>query len=835
MSSLLLRWSLRHHRRQAWRSGLAVLGIALGVALLVAVQATLGSAAQAFERATEAAIGRATHALHGGPSGVPVEALAALSRERGVVAAPVVEGQLYVGGRVFRYLGVDPFVEPDMRPQLARVGQRSEAAGSLFEAGAFVATRATMRRLGVEVGGRVDADIAGRAFGAKCIGAVADDSASGLDDVLLVDIATAQEWKATPRHVDRVDLVLAAGVDADALCARIGAGLRAEPAAMRESFRELTAAFRSNLEALGLLSLVVGAFLVHAAMRAAVASRQVEFALLRALGADARRVALCVAREAALLGVLGAVLGCALGQVGAAALVDPLVATLNDLFTTVALHGVENDPLLWLAALFLGPLVAVLAASGPVREAVLAPPRAVFVSGRLPVPQADVPLRWLVPLCAIASALLAFAGRSMAMAHAGLLCACVAIAIAAPRAVESLLAFASRLPSRSSPWLAYVLRSAARSRQRVGAAVAALVLAIGITTGLGAMIQSFRSTVSTWLEDAIPADVYVASPGSVDARENARLSDEALAALRGAAGNRAVSTYRPMRVHARSGATPFEETRATAMAPSERVSRRLPLLDEVDRARERFSRGEGVLATEPLAARWGLRAGDRIDVATDEGTRSTTVLAIERHYRTPRGELVLPSAWFPRMAPESLGIEADAGEDADALAERLRQALASVAQAAVVSTRESIERTTMKVFDRTFAITDALRVVCLLVAALGIWSSFSALQLDRQKEIAVLRALGASPKNVRGLVLGQTALLGLAAGLLSLPVGAFLGYVLATVVNRGSFGWTLLAFELPAPLLIEALALALGASVAAGLWPAIRMARQAPAAALRED
>ena len=122
-----------------------------------------------------------------------------------------------------------------------------------------------------------------------------------------------------------------------------------------------------------------------------------------------------------------------------------------------------------------------------------------------------------------------------------------------------------------------------------------------------------------------------------------------------------------------------------------------------------------------------------------------------------------------------------------------------------------------------------------LRAVLGIWSSFAALQLDRQKEIAVLRALGAAPKHVRALVLGQTALLGFVAGMLSLPVGAFVGYVLATVVNRGSFGWSLLAFDLPMRLLVEALALALGASVLAGLWPAFRMARQAPAAALRED
>lgn len=835
MSSVLARWSLRHHRRQTWRSLLAVLGIALGIALLVSVQATLGSAATAFERASETATGRASHTLLGGPQGVPVEALSVLAKERGVTAAPVVEGQLLTEKGAFRYLGVDAFVEPFVRPQLARAGAEGAVAGALLDGFAFGATRTSLQRLACEVGQEVVLHIGGRAFVATCAFAIDDANATGLDDVLLVDVATAQVWKDRLRHVDRVDLVLASGIDVEALAARAGPSLRIEPAAMRENFRELTAAFRQNLEALGLLSLVVGAFLVHAAMRAAVANRQVEFALLRALGADGRRIATTVVREAVALGLFGGLLGCALGHVGASLLVDPLVATLNDLFTTVAVHGVEVDPWLLIAALALGPVVAVLASTGPVREAVLAPPRAVFVSGRLPVPEANVPLSFVVPLAVAAALLLAFAGRTMWMAHAGLLCACVGIAIVAPRAVEALLLLASRTPRLASPWLAYVLRSAAKSRQRVGAAVAALVLAIGITTGLGAMIQSFRSTIATWLLDAIPADVYVSSPGSVDARENAQLPDDVLRALRTVAGPRAVSTYRPMRVAAKSAGRAFEETHATAMLATERVLQRLPLLATVDRARERFRDGDGVLATEPLASRWGLHVGDTIVVATDAGERTGVLLAIERHYRTPRGELVLPASWFPDLGPESLGIETLPGEDAESYQHEVRAALGSSGMVPVISTRASIERTTMKVFDRTFAITDALRVVCLLVAVLGIWSSFAALQLDRQKEIAVLRALGATPKDVRVLVLGQTGLLGLAAGLLSLPVGAFLGYVLATVVNRGSFGWSLLSFELPPRLFVEALVLALASSVLAGVWPAIRMARQAPASALRED
>ena len=851
MIPVLSRWGLRHHARHPLRSGLAALGIAVGIGLLVSVQSTLHSATSAFEASADALLGKADCVVRGGPDGVPVEALATLATMPSVVAAPVVEGLMRAGqpaGPTVRYLGIDPFVEPLVRPWAAQFASRDEArskgadAGSgigrlVPEASTFAANRATIARLPIGSDGVLALFGGGVQQRASLVAELATDDAA-LDDVLLVDIATAQEWSGKPRRVDRIDVAFSEGADVNALRARLAnsfPSLRVEEAGFRASFSELTAAFRSNLEALGLLALLVGAFLVHAAMRASVAKRQVEFALLSAIGGGAARIGRVVATEAIVLGLIGSMLGCAIGIAGAQWLVEPMVRSLNDHFATFSLHGVETSPWLLCGALVLGPCAALLASWMPMREAMASPPRAVFVQGRMPVAQrANVP--WLaLPLFAIGCAMLAFAGRAVAVAHGGMMLSLVGIAMFAPFAVERVLALAAHFLRRMGPFSAYVARSACAARSRVGASVAALVLAVGITTGIGAMVQSFRASVTSWLSEVIPADVYVSLPGGIDERAQGSLDPASLRALEAAVPAHLRSMYRPMRVASRVGASSFEESHATASSLSPRTLAALPLLEGGDEGRAAFLRGDGVIATEPLAARLSLRVGSTVEIATDDGVRSARVVGIERHYRNPRGEWMLPLRWFPALAPESMGLECNDGETAEQLEARVRNAVRDLPQSLVTSTRESIERTSMKVFDRTFAITDALRLLCIAIAALGIWSSFLSLQLDRQQEIGILRALGATPGNAAFLVLGQTALLGAAAGLLALPVGAFLGYVLSTVINRGSFGWTLQSFVLPSGLLVDAIALALASATCAGLWPAWKIARMAPAAALREE
>ena len=146
----------------------------------------------------------------------------------------------------------------------------------------------------------------------------------------------------------------------------------------------------------------------------------------------------------------------------------------------------------------------------------------------------------------------------------------------------------------------------------------------------------------------------------------------------------------------------------------------------------------------------------------------------------------------------------------------------------------SLRQASLEIFDRTFTITSVLHLLTTAVAFIGVLSALMALQLERERELGVLRATGFTPRQVWGLVTAQTGLMGLLAGLLAVPVGLMLASVLVFVINRRSFGWTL-ELEIIPGLLVQAVLLAVLAALLAGMYPAFRMSRTSPALALREE
>jgi len=152
----------------------------------------------------------------------------------------------------------------------------------------------------------------------------------------------------------------------------------------------------------------------------------------------------------------------------------------------------------------------------------------------------------------------------------------------------------------------------------------------------------------------------------------------------------------------------------------------------------------------------------------------------------------------------------------------------------VIRSNRALREASLDIFDRTFAITTVLRLLTVVVAFIGVLSALLAQQLERVREIGVLRALGLTPRQVWSMVTVQTGLVGLIAGLLALPVGVLLAFVLIFVINQRSFGWTM-PLEVRADVLLQGLLLAVAAGLLAGLYPARRMARASPSEALRDE
>jgi putative ABC transport system permease protein len=242
--------------------------------------------------------------------------------------------------------------------------------------------------------------------------------------------------------------------------------------------------------------------------------------------------------------------------------------------------------------------------------------------------------------------------------------------------------------------------------------------------------------------------------------------------------------------------------------------------------------------SEPFAYRFDVPAsGGSVTLQTDQGPQSFPVAGIFFDYSSDQGVVVMPLAVYQQywndQAISSVSLFVAPGADVDAAVEQLRVQVAGQ-QDVLIRSNRGLRETTLEIFDRTFAITSVLQLLATVVAFIGILSALMALQLERARELGVLRANGLTPRQLWGVVLGQTGLMGLTAGLLALPVGALVATVLVFVINRRSFGWTL-QMLLPPGVFVQAIVLALIAALLAGIYPAIRMARTSPALALREE
>jgi len=853
-AALLRRASQRHVQRHPWQFGLAVLGIALGVAVAVSIDLANGSARRAFALATEAVTGRATHQVVGGPAGLPEAVYRAIRLGAEVSrAAPIVSSDVAAPdhpGRVFHVLGVDPLAEAPFRPYAAgrdptAGGRIGELAALLTRPGAVLAPRETARALGLDLGGTLRLRAGGVTRPVVIAGWLEPGDGLArqvLDHLLVADIATAQELLGAEGRLSRIDLILPDGVEGDRARERVAralppgaeivaAGARAEAAA------RLTRAFSLNLTALSLLALVVGMFLIYNTMTFSVVQRRPLIATLRALGVSRGEVFAMVAAEALVIGLVGTALGLALGVGLARVLLGLVTRTINDLYFVLAVREVAIAPQALAVGALLGVGATLLAALAPALEAAGGRPRAAMLRSEL-----EQRARRVTPWAALGGlAVLAFGAGLMAApgaapgvgwGFAGLFTVVLGTALLAPAALVLLLRPID-LVARRSLGIAGRLatRGVGAALSRTGVAIAALMVAVSATVGVGLMIASFRSAVTAWLEGTLRADVYVAPPSLIGNRPDSALDPALAARLAATPGVAAASTTRA--AVASSPAGPVNVV-ALGLAAGRRPGFRFR---DGDAAAiwAAFDAG-GVLASEPLAYQRGLGPGAAIRLRTDRGEREFRVAGVFRDYGSAAGVVAMSRAtydahWDDR-AISGLALEALPGQPVEALVAALRGRAGG--EEAVIRSSRALREASLAIFDRTFAITGVLRLAIVVVAFIGVLSALLAWQLERAREIGVLRALGCSPAEIGRMVVIQTGLMGLLAGVLALPVGVALAAALIFVINRRSFGWTMPLDVSPA-VLAEGLGLAVGAALLAGLYPARRMARASPAEALREE
>lgn len=841
MFALLRTFSWQDLRHHPWRSLCAVGAVMLGVALALAVHLINASALSEFSAAVRAVNGQPDLELRATRGAFDESLFARVATHPQVaLASPVLElatnAVTAQGRRVpLRVVGLDALSAAPMAPALAPVPSKDADRLALFAPATLFLNAAAREQLG-EGPLRLQAGLQLR--DAKVAGTVG----AGGAPLAVMDIAAAQELFARLGELSRIDVQLRPGTDRATWIrdAALPAGVvAAEPGDATQRVSNLSRAYRVNLMVLALVALFTGAFLVFSVLALSVARRAQQFALLGVLGLDARQRQRLVLLESAALGAVGAVAGVALGTALAALALRLLGGDLGGGYFEGVAPRLQWSPAAAAGYGLLGVVAAMAGGWFPAHDA-----------QRLPLAQSLKGLRagvsarrwpWLGPVLLVAAGAMAllppvFDLPLAAYISVGLLLV-GGVASLPPLVGAAYDRLAPRLSHRVLPLLA--IERARRVRETAAVAVSGVVAALSLAVALTVMVASFRDSMLRWLDVVLPADLYVRTAAGSSAGDTAFLDEGLVAAAARLPGVERVATQRVRSL--------LPDPRRPAVAllarPLGDAARELPLVGSL--APVPAGRVP-VFVSEAMVDLHGARLGEGLpllDAAlglprADDGNSRFVVAGVWRDYVRQSGAVMLRQADYRRLTGDrrvnDLQLWLAPGADASAVQARLRELAGPAGALLEFASAAELRATSLRIFDRSFAVTYWLQAVAIGIGLFGVAASFSAQVLARRKEFGLLAHLGLTRRQILGVVAGEGAawtLVGAAAGI---ALGLAVSVVLVHVVNPQSFHWTM---DLLVPWL-RLLALALAVIVAGTLtaWLAGRAAAGRDAVlAVKED
>ncbi|MGB5764481.1 MAG: FtsX-like permease family protein [Sedimenticolaceae bacterium] len=832
VSPLLLRAGLRYQLRHRWQTLLALTGIVMGVAVVLAVDLANGAAEASFALSSRQLQGAATHRVVGAGGEVPDELYARLATTPGhPPIAPVISARVRIAGHKGRLqlIGLDLFAEGPFRERLPGLIQGEASVGEwLSRPDAAALSASAAEALGVAPGSALALTYQGRPYPLQVL-AVSDDTSLASRNLIVVDIATAQAITGLQGGLSHIDVIL----DEHSrpwLEERLPGSTRLlDIAQQNRNSAGLSAAFELNLTAMSLLALMVGMFLIFNAISFSIVQRRNLIGRLRALGVRREELARLVLIEALMLGIVGTVLGTLAGVWLGQGLTQIVAATVSELYYEVTADAMTLSWRSLIKAWTLGLGGTLVAAWLPARQAAATPALTTLSRAAL-----EETARNQLPWLAALGALLIFTGflvvrilpGGVVPGFAGLFILLLGAALVTPFALQLAYRLLTRIPLRGIWQIA--VRDLDRHLSRLSTAAAALMVALAASVGVAVMVDSMRGAVSDWLQDVLSADLYIAAEGFED---GATLPDRvaAQAPLLWQVG--AYSSYRKRELQTDDNRIILV---AAQLAAPSRAGFQFIATGSIDPWVE-FELGE-LLISEPLAHRLDLSPGDTLTLPTAGGELAFRIAAVFRDFASEHGRVFIDQRhyrdhWHDQHT-DTLALFAENG-DALALLGAASDRFSGEYELVFTAAREIYDES-MAVFERTFRITEVLRLLSVMVAFIGVLSALMALQLERRKEYAVMRTLGLTRAQVSGLIVIESVVLGLLAALLALPTGLALAWVLTAAIQLRAFGWSM-PFLVGASPLIWTVFTGLSAAFLASLYPAWRSARHNPAPQLRED
>jgi putative ABC transport system permease protein len=820
-------------REHPGRFALAVLAIALGVALGIAVHLVNSSAVGEFELAARHLAGEADLIVRGPRAGFDEALYPRLARLAQIEAAnPALDLEVPVAGHQdsLRIFAFDSLRAVQVQPAL--LPERSGQVLDLFDADAVLLSPSAAQWLGLKAGDTLKVQVGTRLVPLKVTGLLPEGAYR--QRIGVMDIAAAQ-WRLDQLgRLNRIDLRLRPGSNVASLRRELKSVLPPgvqvlSPESEGERGANLTRAYRLNLDMLALVALFTGAFLVYSSQVLTILRRRTQLALLRAIGVTRRELLSRLLAEGAAIGIAGSSLGVLLGYGLARLLVSLVGGDLGAGYFRTVTTSLDVD-LRALAGFFaLGVLFAVLGAAVPAWEAVRRPPAQALRSGDVEESSAASRAHlWAIVSFAIGS-LLAQAPPIREMPIAGYLAISFVLlgaVLAMPWIARRVLAL---IPSPARAPTAIAVAQLKATPRQAALSVAAIVTSFSLMVSMLIMVSSFRASFETWLEQLLPSDLHLRA---------ARFGETAF-----------LSPDEQRRIAATPGVdrVEFLRTRTLLLAPErppvallagpvsvEAPDRFLPMVSLSQSVAPRDVLP--VWVSEAVADLYGFNVGDRVQLPIGDVPGLYTVAGIWRDYVRQGGAIAINRKQYEKLTGDSLVNEADvwlaSGTTPDNVQQALRQALQGAALE--ISTTREIRAISLKAFDRTFAVTYVLEVVAVVIGLFGVSVSFGAQAIARRREFGVLRHLGMMQREI-GVMLGwEGAIVAAIGALFGLATGTAIGLVLVHVVNRQSFHWSM-KLHMPWLSLATLAAFVVTAAIATAVWSGRAAMSGSVVGAVRED
>ncbi len=861
-----LRWwtwlAAAQWRAAPGRSLVSVLAVAIGVALALAIHLVNASALEEFRQAIATVNGEAHAQVRARGEAFdettwarlldpPVPGLAALS--------PVIETESSLAPaspaapaasaaprpRSLRIVALDPFAAAAVTPALLprADGSRGGSDSPLFDPDSVFLSQAALEALGTRVGDPLALRVGLETVVLRIAGTV--PGAAPGQRLAVMDLGTAQWRLGWIGRLSRIDLRFAEGADREAVRRAVTERLPTDavwttPQAAEQRMSNVSRAYRVNLNVLALVALFTGAFLVFATMALSVVRQQGELALLGVLGATRRERLGAVLAQGAVLGMAGALLGTLLGVVLAAVLLAAVGGDLGGGYFTGTRPRIAIDALALFGFGGLGLAVGVLGAVAPAWAASRAAPARALRSGSAEDTLAGLARgRWPLGLGLAGAALLAappIGGLPIGayLAIAAWLVAGIACVPLLTRTLGGLLnAAADRLLwHRPAAWLAST--RIAQSPGTVAAALAGVVASFALSSAMAIMVSSFRISVADWLDAVLPADLYARAPAAA----SAPLDDALQRSIAATPGVLRAEFLRTVEL------TLDPERPAVALLVRDidpaAPQRQLPLTGE---ARVAPPGAIPIWLSEPMLDRYRIRPGDRIELPIGDTTPAAGaaprffVAGVWRDYARQHGAVVMATADWRRIGgaagASDLALWVSPGTRPDTVIAEVARETPSLAQLEWRSAAD-IRALSLRIFDRSFAVTYALEAIAILVGLFGVAAACAGEALARAREFGMLRHLGVRRRQIAAQLAIESAFGVTVAVAWGGVLGAAIGLVLIERVNPQSFHWTM-EVHWPLGLLAASGAALIAAAVIAALLAARSALGTGPLAAVRQD